>query len=433
MNRPLSVAEAFNPRANSLDFLRWLMAFLVIFSHAGPIAGFYGGEDLGVQISREQSIGGVAVAGFFFFSGFLITKSRMGRSTIWRYFWRRCLRIFPAFWTALILTVLLFAPIAWRLVNGTFSGYWGAGVESPKTYFLNNMFLELNQRNIAGLGETVPYFILHGARDWNGSAWTLYYEFLCYIVVGLLGLFGALASKKFGTAFALIVIVLNAMQWMGAGNIAGLNRIFNDPFLLMFFAPFAFGMLFAFHGDKIPIDDRAAFGMLGLALFTYAFGGWNVVGQYGFLYFLMWCGVRLPITRWAKYGDFSYGIYIYAWPLMTLATYFGLQRYGWFAYHVTIIVLVHIIAILSWYLIEKPAMSLKDWTPRWLTALMDRMSPLTIRVKRRIVNPSFSSTRYAATLRAEQEAEAQEAMAIERLAEERGRNAEGGAGTVEAR
>lgn len=402
---PLSVAQAFDPRANSLDFLRWLMAFLVIFSHAGPIAGFYGGEDLGVQISHEQSLGGVAVAGFFFFSGFLITKSRMGRSTIWRYLWRRCLRIFPAFWASLILTVLVFAPIAWRTVHGTFDGYWSAVVESPKTYFFDNMLLVLNQRNIAGLGETVPYFQIHGARDWNGSAWTLSYEFLCYIVVGLLGLFGALASKRFATAFAVIVIGLNALQWLGAGNIAGLNRVFADPFILMFFAPYAFGMLFALHGDKIPIDDRAAFGMLGLGLFTYAFGGWNVVGQYGFLYFLMWCGVRLRLTRWARFGDFSYGIYIYAWPLMTLATYFGLQKHGWVLYHVTIVVIVHILAILSWHLIEKPAMSLKDWTPRLLARLLHRLSPLTTRVKRLIVNPDYSSTRFADSLRAQRGAE----------------------------
>lgn len=379
------------------------MAFLVIFSHAGPVAGFYGGADLGTQISSEQSLGGVAVAGFFFFSGFLITKSRMGRSTIWRYFWRRGLRIFPAFWAALILTVAVLAPLAWNSVHGSFRGYWSAAVESPKTYFLENMFLTLNQRNIAGLGESVPYYILHGSRDWNGSAWTLSYEFLCYIVVGLLGLFGALASKKFATAFAIVVIALNALQWMGAGNIAGLNRVFADPFLLMFFAPFAFGMLFALHGDKIPIDDRAAIGMLGLGLFTYAFGGWNVIGQYGFLYFLMWCGVRLPLTRWARFGDFSYGIYIYAWPLMTLATYFGLQNHGWLAYHLTLVVVVHVVAIASWYLIEKPAMSLKDWTPKWLARLLRRGEPLTVRAKTAIVNPDFSSTRFADSLRAKEE------------------------------
>ena len=81
----------------------------MIFSHAGPVAGFYGQQDLGAQISDEQSLGGVAVAGFFFFSGFLITRSRR-RPGIVRYFWRRCLRIFPAFWCALLLTAFVLAP-----------------------------------------------------------------------------------------------------------------------------------------------------------------------------------------------------------------------------------------------------------------------------------------------------------------------------------
>ena len=165
---PQSVAQAFNSRSNSIGFLRWLMAFMVIFSHAGPIAGFYGGEDLGVQISKEQSIGGVAVAGFFFFSGFLITRSRMGRATIWRYMWRRVLRIFPAYWAALLFTVAILAPIAYWHTFHNISGYLHPATESPLTYFVNNMWLNLGQRNIAGMGENLPYFILHGARDWNG-------------------------------------------------------------------------------------------------------------------------------------------------------------------------------------------------------------------------------------------------------------------------
>ena len=108
-----SVATSFSSRANSIGFFRWLLAFSVIFSHAGPVAGFYDQEDLGVQISDEQSLGGVAVAGFFFFSGFLITRSRR-RTGMVRYFWRRCLRIMPAFWTALLLTGFVLAPIAWH-------------------------------------------------------------------------------------------------------------------------------------------------------------------------------------------------------------------------------------------------------------------------------------------------------------------------------
>ena len=59
---PQSVAQAFNSRSNSIGFLRWLMAFMVIFSHAGPIAGFYGGEDLGVQLFEGDlhPTGGIA-------------------------------------------------------------------------------------------------------------------------------------------------------------------------------------------------------------------------------------------------------------------------------------------------------------------------------------------------------------------------------------
>ena len=360
---PQSVAQAFNSRSNSIGFLRWLMAFMVIFSHAGPIAGFYGGEDLGVQISKEQSIGGVAVAGFFFFSGFLITRSRMGRATIWRYMWRRVLRIFPAYWAALLFTVAILAPIAYWHTFHNISGYLHPATESPLTYFVNNMWLNLGQRNIAGMGENLPYFILHGARDWNGSAWTLIYEFKAYILVAILGLFGALANRKVGGAFALVLIALNALQWMGAGQVSNVNYLLRDPFMLMFMGPFAFGMLFTLYGDKIPMDSRLAWGGLIFGVLSYASGGWNIVGQYGFLYFLMYLAIRLPLQNWEKHGDLSYGIYIYAWPIMAFAAYFHLQDRGWIAYHLTVVVTVHILAYLSWHLIEKPAMSQTNYLP----------------------------------------------------------------------
>ena len=127
----MTLDKAFDPRRNSIGFLRWGLAFAVIFSHAGPLAGFYGSKNLGTQWSDEQSFGGVAVAGFFFLSGFLITKSRMGRSTIFRYFWRRVLRIIPAFWAALLLTAFVLAPIAWWHSTGTIRGYFSAPRSRP--------------------------------------------------------------------------------------------------------------------------------------------------------------------------------------------------------------------------------------------------------------------------------------------------------------
>lgn len=395
MARPSAVmlADAFDPRANSIGFLRWLLAFLVIFSHAGPLGGFYGGHDLGVQISEEQSLGGVAVAGFFFFSGFLITQSRMGRSSIFRYFWRRALRIMPAFWLALLVTAFVLAPIAWWRETGSIDGYFTAPRESPWTYFLNNMWLELGQRNIAEMGSSLPLATL-GGYDWNGSAWTLLYEFRAYILVGFMGLLGLLAYRWLTTAVAAAIIVLNAMQWMGAGSVAGVWRWFGDPFMLMFFAPFAFGMLFAVWQHKIPIDDRLAIAAALGAGATYAFGGWNVWGCYLFAYALMWFAVRATaLRRWERPGDFSYGVYIFAWPIMQLAAYFGLHETGWFVYHLVITIAVHIAAFASWHLIEKPAMSLKNWTPRWLDALYRRaITPAWEWLMHRVVDPRFSST-----------------------------------------
>lgn len=369
-----SVADSFSGRANSIGFFRWLLAFSVIFSHAGPVAGFYGQQDLGIQISDEQSLGGVAVAGFFFFSGFLITRSR-ARTGVVRYFWRRCLRIMPAFWCALLLTAFVFGPIAWVREQGSISGYFGAERDNPLTYVWQNMFLVLDQRNIAGMGTSVPYADI-GGFDWNGSAWTLQYEFKAYILVGVLGLVGYAASRWLATVVAVGIITFNGLLWSGRVDLAAWDTplsapfghpFLSDPFNPMLVAPFAFGMLVAIWARYVPVSDVLAVAGLVVAYATYDFGGWNVWGQYGLLYFLMWAAIRWTwLQHWEKYGDLSYGVYIFAWPLMMLACYFGLHEAGMLAYFAVIVLAAHAIAFASWHLIEKPAMSLKDWSPTWL-------------------------------------------------------------------
>jgi peptidoglycan/LPS O-acetylase OafA/YrhL len=366
-----TVASSFSGRANSIGFFRWLLAFSVIFSHAGPVAGFYGQEDLGIQISDEQSLGGVAVAGFFFFSGFLITRSR-ARTGMVRYFWRRCLRIMPAFWCALLVTAFVLAPIAWVKEQGSLSDYFGAERDNPLTYVWQNMFLVLDQRNIAGMGTSVPYADI-GGFDWNGSAWTLQYEFKAYILVGILGVVGVAASRWVSTVAAVGIIVFNGLLWSGNVNPTAwdnpLAAPFGHPFLVdpfnpMLIAPFAFGMLFALWGKYVPVSDVLAVAGIVVAYLTYDFGGWNVWGQYGLLYFLMWAAIRwTKLQRWEKYGDFSYGVYIFGWPLMMFACYFGLHEAGMLPYFLVIGLAAHAIAFASWHMIEKPAMSLKDWTP----------------------------------------------------------------------
>lgn len=369
----ISLAEAFDPRRNAIGFVRWLMAFMVIFSHAGPIAGFYGGKDLGTQLSNEQSLGGVAVCGFFFLSGFLITRSKMGPIGTLRFLWHRFLRIYPGFFLILLMTAFVFGPIAWAREAGTMNGYWNAGAASPLTYFSNNFTLIMKQIDIAGMGTSTPAYTIGGIRDWNGSAWTLAFEFGAYLLVALLGVFGALANRLVGGLVAGGIIALSTMQWLGIGNLPGLSHVFSDNRLLLLLAPFAWGMLFQLFRDRIPIDDRVAIACLVVAAVTYAKGGWLVAGQYAFCYVLMWFGIRATrLAGWDRHADLSYGIYISGWPLMWLATYFHVQDWGWLAYHVIVVVACHIYAYASWHLVEKPAMSLKRWTPSWGKWVLDR-------------------------------------------------------------
>ena len=391
-----TLVEAFNPRANSIGFLRWFLAFLVIFSHAGPLAGFYGGKDLGSQWSTEQSFGGVAVAGFFFFSGFLITKSRMGRSSTPRYFWRRAMRIIPAWWLTLVLTAFVLGPIAWQRETGGSAGYFNATAASPLTYFVNNMWLTIGQPNIAGMGGSTVY----GASTWNGSAWTLLFEFRAYIMVGILGMIGALANRRIGGIVAAVIIGLAMLQWTQVVQLGNIVPALGDFRTLLLFAPFAFGVLFALYGEYVLIDDRVAVAAAIVGAYTYATGGWLLIGQYLFCYVLMWIAIRATfLQRWERFGDFSYGIYLSAWPLMQFAAYFDLQRFGWVAYHVVIVLACHIWAFFSWHLIERPAMSLKNWTPRRLDALLSRLKPIRDRINRLVVDPRYSSTKTAAAIR----------------------------------
>lgn len=384
-----TVKSAFDPRNNAMGFLRWMLALMVILSHAGPVAGFFGGKDLGTQWSTEQSFGGVALCGFFFISGYLITGSKRRVSSIWRFFWHRFLRIFPGWFAVLLVTAFVCAPLAWFHIHGNWDGYWNASSESPWTYFSSNFTLVLRQLNIANMGHDLQLYTQHGILDWNGSAWTLSFEFVAYIMVGVLGLFGALANRMFAGVVAGIILALTTLQWLGS-NVAHIWSGFGDVRVLLLFAPFAFGMLFALFPERIAIDDRLAALLALVAAVTYVKHGWLLIGQYAFCYLLMWFAIRARLLyKWDRYGDFSYGLYVIGWPALLLATYFGLQHMGWFVFFPVVLIGSHLYAFVSWHLIEKEALSLKSWMPRWLDHLLKwstaRFKPLRERAQRHLV------------------------------------------------
>lgn len=170
-NISCTIGTELNTRRNSLNALRLVLAVSVIVSHTWPIGGY--GDDPGFG---DQDLGDWAVAGFFAISGYLITMSRVKPAPLIDFFWRRVMRIYPAFIVCLLMVAFVFAPLAASLPGGgTYSPTEGAG------YVLRNSALYISQFGIPG---TLPD--ANFPESWNGALWTLFYEFMCYIGIGLL-------------------------------------------------------------------------------------------------------------------------------------------------------------------------------------------------------------------------------------------------------
>ena len=94
----------------SFDGFRALAALVVLVTHVAFLSGFNGRSRFGAFTARMD----VGVAVFFMISGFLLYRpfvaSRLAGDTGPRtvaYFWRRALRILPAYWVALTITVFI--------------------------------------------------------------------------------------------------------------------------------------------------------------------------------------------------------------------------------------------------------------------------------------------------------------------------------------
>jgi peptidoglycan/LPS O-acetylase OafA/YrhL len=359
------LAVAFSSRNNSFGFLRWLFAVLVIFDHTYPLGGFANGLDPVRRWSMgQESLGGISVAGFFVISGFLITRSRLKSGTA-RFLWHRFLRIFPGFWVCLLVTAFVLAPLAWHHERGGVLGVLAAGRGGPTDYVRHNLWLNMHQYGIANLLTATPFGKVSGGA-WDGSLWTLIYEFHCYLLIALLGLTGVLSGHRW------LVLVLTAALYTATVSYSidpiwqgKVLPILADYNVARFTFLFMLGSVFALYAERILYDDRLAILAALVAAWSLHKGGWLLLGYPAFGYVVLALAIRLPLQRVGRRADLSYGIYIYAFPIQMLLAEHSLQRQGGpLLFSLVSLLLASIAAFISWHLVEKMALRLKDWSPR---------------------------------------------------------------------
>jgi peptidoglycan/LPS O-acetylase OafA/YrhL len=364
-----TLGTSFQPKRNSLNFLRVALAVAVVFSHSITVGG-YGSEVL----LGKTTLGTVAVYGFFGLSGYLIAGSAERNGT-GQYLWQRILRIFPGFWACLVVTAFGFGVIAWYQRNPSLARSCGFHCYvdepgGPLGYVFHNAWLKINQAGIAGT--LAPGFL----RDaWNGSLWTLFFEFLCYLLLAGLALAGLLRRR-------FVVLVSTLTVWaaeIAVTAVPGLNQHFSAlnnwyPMKMLTFVPiFLGGSLLYLYRNEIRDSGRVALlctllflmGLvlpIGAGIPTFTLTSMDVTAVF-LAYPLLWLGIHLPLSKVGARNDYSYGIYIYAFPVQQILVVWGVSAWGYWTYTFVTLVCVVPVAAGSWWLVEKNALSLKRLRP----------------------------------------------------------------------
>lgn len=333
-------------RNNALNLIRLVLALAVLVFHAYPLGGFAGTASfLGV------GLGGWAVAGFFCLSGYLIQASRDAR-TVETYLMLRVARIFPAYWVCMVLTALAIAPVAYLVERGTLGGYLTSGTTTPLDYVLTNAFLRINSYAVGDTLAAAPYPVA-----WNGSLWTLYYEFICYLALAALGLFGW--WKRRWPVLAALVVTTGAYvlypqltPFLG-GNPHVANLVSLAPYF------FAGAAVYRWR-DRIPLIPSV--GVAAAAFVVAATAADSHLGPQasaiGLTVALLYLGTVLPSPAWVRRNDISYGVYIYAFPVQQLLTVLGANDLGFWPYVALTSAATAAVSAASWFAVEQPALRL---------------------------------------------------------------------------
>ncbi len=372
-----TIGGSFSGRHNGLNLIRLVLATLVLIDHALDLGGWSVGS---LNFTHIDSI---AVYGFFGISGFLIAGSAV-RNRPGRYLWQRFLRIFPGLWVCLAVTGLLIGIVAYLhapLAHCGLSCYFSAP-DGPFSYVYRNALLPnpyLYQFTIAGTPHGVPV-----PGNWDGSLWTLFYEFLCYLILVVLGRAGFLRRRAVTLAAAIVL-------W-GSIFVITLHRHFDRAFsyshntnamnLMKFAAIFLVGAVIYLYRDVVPDAGWIAMACgIGYLASLYLPNGGFIVVRNPVYYFtasdlfaplvaypLLWLGIHLPpvLQKIGARNDYSYGVYIYAYPATQILAVFGVQRWGVAPFLILSVLLTAPLAIGSWWLVEKRALNLKRVEPAGL-------------------------------------------------------------------
>lgn len=292
--------------------------------------------------------GQLAVYVFFILSGYLITASWLKKENVRVYLESRLKRIFPALIVTVLVSIFIFGPI---LTSLPLSDYFS----SSKTYsYLWNLSLWKMSLILPGV------FVIDGKEHtFNEPLWTLFFEFLMYLLVIAFG-FLKLFSKEKNSVYVLWSLFI-------ASLVLCTIKISPELFILKigvanflrFFAFFFCGALYYvyFRGKKPEWYLPVALLCLSIAVRSTQF--FFVPALFTIVTFVFYIGFHEKRfgTGIVSRGDFSYGTYLYGFIIQRIVFQFFGDGLNPVIHFLISAIFTLPLAMLSWYLVEEKFLS----------------------------------------------------------------------------
>jgi peptidoglycan/LPS O-acetylase OafA/YrhL len=335
-------------RDNNFNLIRILAALAVLTSHGFALVG----DTPPLHESVGLSISDIAVDIFFITSGFLVTSSLLTRLSVIEFVWARILRIFPALIIMLLLTVFGLGIFFTSLPLQSY-------LLSHKTYhylFKCATLIKGVEFTLPGVFDGNPY-----KNAVNGSLWTMTYEVRMYVILAVVWF--ALSVIKMSRLRLFKIAIVTSFTVAGVLVLAHRHFYFltENQFPRLFFM-FFYGAAFYILKDRITLS-RSFFWLLVIALLSSA-----ITNKFAFFFlyvltiaYILFYVAYIPsgcIRKYNQVGDYSYGIYIYAFPVQqsVAALIPGVSVLSMLSISASVTLLL---AVLSWHFLEQRVLGLK--------------------------------------------------------------------------
>lgn len=336
----MRLSEKMNGMSTNVNLLRFVAALLVVFSHSFYVAASL--EDpFSVFCHQQTNFGGVAVAIFFFLSGFYVTKSLYKKNDVKEYMFKRCIRIFPQLWIVILLSVFVLGPV---LTSSTMGAYFG----NKETYlYLLNMFL-IPTHNLPGVFVNNVY-----STTINGPLWTMPVEFIAYcgLAIILIVSKSVLKNEKLQKMFHTICLVVLMVLFVI------IDMFVKNDFLITVLRPmviFFVGVLYCNYSEKIKLNISLAIVMITTIFVTCRIGLLNYALIIGLPYVIVTLVLGTKqIKLNGKLLAISYEIYLLGWPIQQIVTELFGGRMNPYLNWIIAIPFVVIVAYFLFVVIEK--------------------------------------------------------------------------------